>query len=383
MMEREAAMPSNEHANQANTVPVLVAGAGPAGLATAVTLARQGVQTLLVERLHHRSPIPRATAISTRSMELLRSWGLEEKARSGGNEVDFLQWWCHTLAQAAAGWASATGLPTRAQAAVVSPTAPACVPQDHLEQVLLDHLRSLPAAAIAFGAEVTGVDSRADGVRAVLRDAGTGAERIVHACYLVAADGAHSSIRTALGIAMRGADRLLEGMSAVFRAPLWDLVGDHRFGLYAITHPQAAGVFLPAGQDDRWIYTVEQHLDGHQPLTPAHRTEQRIRGLIRLGAGVADLHVRIERIGAISSAAQLAQRFRQDSAFLVGDAAHRVTPRGGTGMNTAIHDGYDLGWKLTWVLRGWAGPDLLDFYEIERRRSPSTTSPARPTRRSA
>ncbi|MET0513090.1 MAG: FAD-dependent monooxygenase, partial [Thermoleophilaceae bacterium] len=48
-------------------------------------------------------------------------------------------------------------------------------------------------------------------------------------------------------------------------------------------------------------------------------------------------------------------------------AAHRVTPRGGTGMNTAIHDGYDLGWKLAWVLRGWAGPELLDSYEGERR----------------
>jgi putative polyketide hydroxylase len=63
----------------------------------------------------------------------------------------------------------------------------------------------------------------------------------------------------------------------------------------------------------------------------------------------------------------LADRFRQDAAFLIGDAAHRVTPRGGTGMNMAIHDGYDLGWKLAWVLRGWARPGLLDSYEAERR----------------
>src|SRR6185295_9773058 len=85
------------------------------------------------------------------------------------------------------------------------------------------------------------------------------------------------------------------------------------------------------------------------------------------GAGVADLDVAIERVGSFSFAAQLADRFRSRSTFLVGDAAHRVTPRGGTGMNTAIAGGHDLGWKLGWVLRGWAGPELLDTYESERR----------------
>ena len=59
--------------------------------------------------------------------------------------------------------------------------------------------------------------------------------------------------------------------------------------------------------------------------------------------------------------------FREGSAFLIGDAAHRVSPRGGTGMNTAIRDGLDIGWKLAWVLSGWAGDVLLDSYERERR----------------
>ena len=66
--------------------------------------------------------------------------------------------------------------------------------------------------------------------------------------------------------------------------------------------------------------------------------------------------------------------------FLVGDAAHRVTPRGGTGMNTAIHDGYDLGWKLGWVLNGWAPEALLDCYESERRPVAEHNVAARPIR---
>jgi putative polyketide hydroxylase len=66
-------------------------------------------------------------------------------------------------------------------------------------------------------------------------------------------------------------------------------------------------------------------------------------------------------------AAQLASAYQHSGWFLVGDAAHRMTPRGGTGMNTAIQDSYNLGWKLAWVLRGWAEPSLLDTYEHERR----------------
>ena len=80
-----------------------------------------------------------------------------------------------------------------------------------------------------------------------------------------------------------------------------------------------------------------------------------------------DLPVRVERSRCFSVGAQLAERWRSGRVFLAGDAAHRVTPRGGTGLNLALHDGYDLGWKLGWVLRGWAPPALLDCYEAERR----------------
>jgi putative polyketide hydroxylase len=163
---------------------------------------------------------------------------------------------------------------------------------------------------------------------------------------------------------MRGADHLLDGVTALFRAPLWRLVGEHRYGIYAITKPAADGVFLPAGAGDRWLYAVQWDR-GRQQL--ADFTEEEMTRRIRLGAGAADVRPRIERIGGFVFAAQLAERFRSHSAFLVGDAAHRMTPRGGTGMNTAIHDGHDIGWKLAWVLRGWAAPDLLDTYEAERR----------------
>jgi putative polyketide hydroxylase len=347
---------------QSDESPVVVVGAGPAGLASAISLARLGIETLLVERRAELSSLPRATAVSLRSMELMRSWGVEDAIRAGGVDVEWRGWQSQTLATVAAGSMWPVGMPTREQAAVLSPTAPACVPQDHLEPVLLEHLRSLGTTRVRLHTEVVGVENLRDGVEVVLRDVPTGDVRTVRARYLVAADGAHSAIRTALGIAMRGPDGLGHVVNALFRAPLWRLVGEHRYGIYSVEHPDGAGTFLPAGRGDRWGYGTwvdPQDVEGYTP--------QRFVQRIRAGAGIADLEVSIERTGAFSFAAQLADRFRAGHVFLAGDAAHRVTPRGGTGMNTAIRGGHDLGWKLGWVLRGWAGPELLASYEAERR----------------
>jgi putative polyketide hydroxylase len=348
---------------QRSYVPVLVVGAGPAGLAAAIELGRHGVETLVVDRRLKRSSLPRATTVSTRTMELVRSWGLEEAVLAGGVDVEWLMWESHTLAGASGGTAIEVGLPRRAQAALISPTAPACVPQDHLERVLLDHVRSLTSTQVVLGTAVVGLENGPDDVHVTLRDA-AGRDRVVTAGYVVAADGARSTVREALGIPMRGSEDLVAGINALLRAPLWDVVGEHRYGIYAVAHPGGESLFLPAGPGDRWGfgYLVDARV-GSSPL-PGERD---MVGRIRLAAGIDDLPVRIERIGAFTSAAQIADRFRAGRTFLVGDAAHRVTPRGGTGMNTAIHGGYDLGWKLGWVLRGWAGAELLHSYELEHR----------------
>src|SRR3954468_14125520 len=133
--------------------PVVVVGAGPAGLITAITLARLGIETMLVERRAELSSLPRATAISLRTMELIRSWGLEDAVRAGGVDVEWVGWSSPTLTTVADGSPWPLGMPTLEQAAVLSPTAPACFPQDHLEPVLLDHLRSFPGARVHLHTE--------------------------------------------------------------------------------------------------------------------------------------------------------------------------------------------------------------------------------------
>lgn len=342
---------------------VLVVGAGPAGLATAISLARYGVRTVLVDKRADVSDEPRATVVSTRSMEIIRSWGLEAPVRERAADVEWLGRVCETLASASQGELIELGYPTRAQAAVVSPTAPACIAQDQLEPVLRVHFASLPAGVARFGTEVVDAVQGTDRVQVRLRDVATGTTRTAWARYVVAADGAYSRIRDRLGIPMHGPGPSGGGASALFHAPLWDVVGPHRNGIYVITRPGAAGVFVPSGAGDRWIYAPETP-DGDRVRLPS---EPEMRDLIRLASGMPTLEPVITRIGSTRFAAVIAERYRDGRVFLAGDAAHRITPRGGTGLNTALQDGFDLGWKLAWVLRGWAGPDLLDTYEAQRR----------------
>src|SRR5690348_3134293 len=201
-------------------------------------------------------------------------------------------------------------------------------------------------------------------VHAVLQDRQTAATSQVDAEYVIAADGAHSRAREQLGIPMDGPAHLADYERVEFLASLAGAVGDRRYALYVITRPDAAGVLAQRGRGDRWGISRER--TAGQPRF-ADLGEQELTGLIARAVGVGDLRARIERLGSFPFAAQIAERYRERRGFLAGDAAHRMTPRGGTGMNTAIQDSFDLGWKLAWVLRGWAPRDLLDTYETERR----------------
>jgi 2-polyprenyl-6-methoxyphenol hydroxylase-like FAD-dependent oxidoreductase len=345
-------------------VQVLVVGAGPAGLVAGITLATYGVDVLVVDRRDGSSPLSRALVISTRGMELMRRWGLEDVVRAGAADVEPCAWVTPTLASGE-GREMPLGFPSDEEAARVSPTRPAWAPQDHHEPILLAHLQSAPSAAVRFGCELIELTQDARAAHAVLVDGRSGKTRRVSADYVVAADGAHSVVRQQLGIAMIGSADLGDYGRVEFVAPLADIVGDRRYALYVISGPDSGGgVFAPRGRSGRWGLSREQR-PGELGL--GDLGEDALVALIARAAGVDDLRATIERVSTFAFAAQISERYRDGRAFLVGDAAHRMTPRGGTGMNTAIQDSFDLGWKLGWVLRGWADATLLDSYDEDRR----------------
>jgi len=367
-MSRQAASFAPQPSPDSATVtpgewPVVIVGAGPAGLISAITLARMGVRCLVVDRRRSTSQHPRATVLSLHTMELLRRWGLDELVLAGGHDVEWLMSISPTLREAA-GDTEDVGYPTTEQSALISPCQPANVPQDYFEAVLLDHLRTLPAAEVRLGVELTDLTQTAFGCRIALRTNDNGSIRDERAHYVLGADGAHSAVRRAVGIGMPTSSSQHESISVVVHAPLWDLVGPHRYGIYLVDHPNGFATLLPAGRPDRWVFGF-----GWDPAREAlsDYPRDRLIEMVRSAAGDQQLPIRIDRVGSFAFVGGMAERFRDGRVILIGDAAHRVTPRGGTGLNTAVADGFNLGWKLAWVIKGWAGESLLDSYESERR----------------
>lgn len=348
-------------------IPILIVGGGPTGLTSSILLSRCGIPSLLIERHAGTSIHPKATGISTRTMEIFRQTGIESRIRELDLDVEFLNSVRHSLAAPEVERRS-LGYPDRASALTLSPTTPAVLAQDVLEPMLVEHARSFACAELRFGTQLERLEQDDAGVRAVVVDVATGRETEVRARYLVAADGANSAVRRMLGIATRGADLIGQYLSILFRADLGAVIGPSPCALYSV---QALGgpapsVVVPTSRDGRWVVATAWR-DGATPVSSM--TDEELVSIVRRAAGVPDLDVTLLDQQLVAIGATVAERFRDGNVFLVGDAAHRTAPTGATGMNTAIHAAHNLSWKLAAVLHGHAGAGLLDSYEPERRPS--------------
>jgi putative polyketide hydroxylase len=333
--------------------PVLVVGGSLVGLSAAVFLAHQGVPVVLVEKHAGSSAHPRAIGYTTRTLELFRAAGIQLPTSAQGQRPPRRA----RVESLAGSWFSEQPWTTQVEQPryEYSPERATAIAQDRLEPILRSRAVAL-GAELRASTEATDVAQDDDGVTVTLRPQQGDIYRM-RTQYVVAADGANSPIREALGIARGGQGLLSIQRSILFRAPI-DHFLEHGVVQFEIEQPDLAA-FLTTYSDGRWVLMLSDDVD---------RDPDQQRAVVRQAVGLTDLPVELLTTGRWELAALIAERFRAGRVFLVGDAAHQLPPnRGGYGANTGIEDAHNLAWKLAAVLRGEAQPALLDTYDAERR----------------
>ncbi|WP_326553886.1 FAD-dependent monooxygenase [Micromonospora sp. NBC_01813] len=337
---------------------VLIVGGGPVGLSLAIRLAQLDVPVLLAERRANASAFPKGRALSVRSMEIYRSWGLEAEVTAAGLPRDQLAFYSGRSLVDPAGNRFVTSPAARP---LPSPTYTLLCSQDRLEPLLRAHAERLAPGRIRFGTELVGLRD----ATATVRDCSSGATETIVADWIVAADGARSSVRDSLGIEMAGPDDASHNLSILFEADLAAHLAGRQSVVYRISRPGLHGEFLAVDNDRRWLFNLIADGDDHPGLDRLGDGE--CVALIRSAAGLPYLRLTLLTRRTWHASAKVAVRFRHGRILLAGDAAHVLTPYGGFGLNCGIADVDNLAWKLAAVHGGSAPTALLDTYEAERR----------------
>ena len=342
--------------------PVLVAGAGPVGCLAALLLARQGVASRLVDRRPSPGTAPRAHAVNPRTLEICDSIGVSaaalRRAGASANDAGFVRF-MGTLAGPEFG-----ALPYERQddaALAFTPFPLTNIPQPVFEAALFEAIAAEPLISFERGTACTGLEENAGGVTATLL--GENGTSRLECSYVIAADGANSRLREALGIAMEGPEALQHYIMIHFEADLRDLTDARPGVLYFLFDPETSGVLVAYDRAGTWVL---MHPYDPAAVAPESFDDAKCRPLVE-AAIAAPVPFSIRNISPWAMSAQIAERYRKGRVFLAGDAAHRFPPTGGLGLNTGAVDAQNLAWKLAAVLKGEAGAVLLDTYETERR----------------
>lgn len=345
-------------------VPVLVVGAGYAGLSAATLLAWRDVPVMVVEKHPSTSIQPKAFGVGPRALEMLRTVpGVEQSLTSIWEGIgDGMRIAIARSLDDPDPHMILENNDDLAFLADVSPAPQVGAPQAEVERVLRDKAEEL-GADLRFSTELISLEQDADGVTAVIR--ADGEDTTVRADYVVAADGYRSPLRSKLGIPVGGKGELSQMCAIMFDADLSDLVHDREVTLWYLRNDEFSGVIVTGTGVGMHVLGV--HYDATKGETEADFTPQRCLDLVRKATGRPDLDVRLIDTTSFAMAHILAERYREGRVFLAGDAAHTMPPTGGQGGSTALQDGCDIAWRLWLVISGQAGPGLLDTYDAERR----------------
>jgi len=330
--------------------PIIVVGAGPVGLVTALGLDFYELPFELFEDDDVLSSDTKAGTILTRSLEAFRRYGVADGVLERALRLDEIG----EIERAT----NKSLLSVQTDSLMEETRYPFLInlPQHHLEPVLADALRERQPRAVHLRHRLTRFEQTDDGVIAHF-DTPEG-PFAVEGSYLLACDGGRSTVRGLLDIPV-------EGVSLDVRMMLVDLDVD-----LDVKNPRDYPYLAYFADPREWMILVRQpHCWRFLfPLPPGEDapTPEQLRDKARHFVGDVD---RMEVLNTVVYRVhhRIASQWQQGRVFLMGDAAHLITPMWALGLNTGVLDALSLPWRLAWVSRGWAGPALLAGYAREQR----------------
>jgi 2-polyprenyl-6-methoxyphenol hydroxylase-like FAD-dependent oxidoreductase len=344
-------------------IPILIVGGGPVGLALAGDLGWRGVPCLLIEQSDGSIYQPRQDFVGIRTMEFCRRWGLVDAVEASPYPRDVPQ--DNVYVTSLAGYELGRERFPSMGDEKPPPTSPQkrerC-PQNMFDPILRAFASAQPSVELRYRTRLVGFVQERDCIVATVEDLDAARRYDIAAHYIAGCDGARSLVRETLGIGMTGNPAVTYTTNIIFRCPhfvsLHDKGQAYRFIILG-TEGVWATIVAINGRD-QWRMSIVGSAE------PRELSLDEIHAAIRRSVGI-DFDYEILTILPWVRRELVADRFRNGRGFILGDAAHMMSPTGGFGMNTGLGDAVDLSWKLAAVLEGWGGAALLDTYGIERR----------------
>jgi 2,4-dichlorophenol 6-monooxygenase len=352
---------------------VLIIGTGPAGSSAAALLSTYGVENMAINRYRWLANTPRAHITNQRTMEVLRDLGreVEDEAYMFCSHQDLMgeNVFCESLAGEEIGRMKSWGNHplSKAEHQLSSPTMMNDLPQTFMEPLLFKTACSRGTQA-RMSMEYLRHEQDADGVTTTCLDRLTGKEITIRSKYLLGADGGNSKVAELEKLPFEGQMGVGGSMNIIFKADLSKYVAHRPSVLYWVVQPGAdvggigMGLVRMVRPWNEWLIVWGYDINGPEPVVDNAFATKVVRDLV----GDQSLEPEITSVSTWTVNNMYATHMQSGRVFIMGDAAHRHPPSNGLGSNTSIQDSFNIAWKLAAVLKGQAGPALLDTYSQER-----------------